>query len=641
MKEKEVRNEVPVFFEETTPSSDEPRQNDETEVGEKQEEAVAEQKEGEADVEGENTEYETSTEDEVSEEEYVSPIKLPPTPLRCSKRVPKANKREEFVYEENMCFYTQPKHTESRESEPTTVEEAMRSRDSREWQKAIQNEHDSLMKNDTWEYTDLPEGVKPLDTKWVFKKKVDENNQVKFKARLVARGCKQKEGVDYNEIYSPVLRYTSLKLLFAYAVKNDMHIHHMDVNTAYLQGTLEEDIYIQPPSGIKTHTKNKVCKLRKAIYGLKQSGRVWNAKLNEVLTKMEFQQLEADNCVYIKHTNNEKVLITVYVDDILIFSKSMECINDVKTDLKGHFDIKDLGEAKKVLGLQLERNLKNGSLTVDQSLYIKEILQRYNMADCKPTNSPLDSYQRLSKEMEPKTEAEAKEMENKPYREIVGSLMYLTQHTRPDITYAVNLVSRFSQNPGKVHLGAIKRILRYLKGTINVKLHFVKNDEEICGYSDADWAEDRDDRKSTLGYIFMFQGGAVSWASKKQPTVANSTTEAEYTATAFTTKEALWIRKLLTEIDPQLTAKPITIHSENRSSINLCQNEGFSQRTKHMDVRHHLIKENVEKGVIKMKFLPTEEMLADPLTKPVSGKKIMKFSEQTGLKMCITENDKD
>lgn len=357
------------------------------------------------------------------------------------------------------------------------------------------------------------------------------------------------------------------------------------------------------------------------MYGLKQGGRAWNKKLDTELKNMNFKQLEADTCVYIKEEGEETVIITVYVDDLLIWTRTEEKLNETKKKLQGKFEIRDLGKVRSILNMKITRNIEKGTLNINQSTYINEILKIYNMLDCKPVSAPLDKYQKITKEHEEQTE------------ETVGSLQYLAQLTRPDIAFATNLMSRFSQNPGTKHWGAIKRILRYLRGTIDLEIQYDKEaDNSLTAYSDADWAEDPTDRKSTTGYVTLCQGGAISWTSRKQQTVANSTTEAEYLALSSVVKEVIWIRKLARELESKLSEEPTTIFSDNKSAIKLSNNEGYSQRTKHMDVRHNFLKERVENGEIEICYVPTKYMVADPLIKAVSGRKILDFNYQVGMR---------
>lgn len=289
----------------------------------------------------------------------------------------------------------------------------------------------------------------------------------------------------------------------------------------------------------------------------------------------------------------------------------------MKYELSTKFRMKDLGEARQVLGMRITR--KGGAIGLDQQRYTEELLQRFNMVDCNPTSTPAEVNLRLTKAMSPKTEQEKERMQNVPYRELVGGLQFLAQCTRPDIAYSVNAVSSFCSNPGETHWTAAKRILRYLQGTKSKGLVFRKKDNaSFEGFSDADWGNDQDSRRSVTGYLFQFGDGSVSWSSRKQPTVALSTMEAEYMALSAASQEALWWRGFRSELLGR--KEPITIHCDNRSAICLAEKEiGYSPRSKHIDVRHHFVREQLENRTIEVKYIMSGDQKADALTKPVAG----------------------
>lgn len=278
--------------------------------------------------------------------------------------------------------------------------------------------------------------------------------------------------------------------------------------------------------------------------------------------------------------------------------------------------MKDIGEAHYILGMKITRDRLNGKLWMDQELYINNVLKKFNMSDCKPVSTPVDVNQKISKELCPQTEEEIDEMKKIPYQEAIGSLMFAAQISRPDISYAVGALARYNNNPGKAHWQAVKRVMRYLKGTINYKLQFTRDSKDyIEGFSDADWAGDVDDRKSTSGYIYKFQSGCISWNSKKQQTTALSTTEAEYMALSAASQEAIWLQSLIKELGG---STKVVVKCDNKSAINLTQNNTYHSRSKHIDIRHHFIRELVEDKRIIIEYLNTEEMTADILTKSLS-----------------------
>lgn len=517
--------------------------------------------------------------------------------------------------------------------DPLSIEDAKSSENWSKWKLAMKEEFKSLHENNTWELVDLPTNRKAIRNKWVFKTKKDEAGQVaRFKARLVVKGFSQRMGIDYNETYSPVVRYSTLRYLVGIAAKLNLDIDQMDAITAFLQSDLSEDIYMVQPEEFDDAT-GKVCKLNKAIYGLKQASRSWNEKLDRFLLGEGYRKSKLDPCLYIKLNNNKLIIIAVYVDDMLIFSNDKEMKADLKSSLLKNFKMKDLGVATSCVGLRISRDRSAGKIWLDQEPYINEILKRFNMIDCNPISNPLEANQKLTKEMSPKTEEERIEMQNIPYQEAVGSILYLVQGTRPDLTFAISNVSQFNNNPGKAHWQAIKRILRYIKGTSKMKLEYSKDaNSKIVGFSDSDWGGCTDDRRSCTGYVYIMNGGAISWASKRQTTVALSSTEAEYMALASATQEAMWFKQL----DEDLWRKPsepIMIHCDNQGALQLAKNDGYHNRTRHIDIKHHFCREKLRDGQILIEHIGTKEMVADSLTKSVTKEKTQFCAREMGLKM--------
>jgi hypothetical protein len=521
------------------------------------------------------------------------------------------------------------------EDEPYTFDEARSRSDGKQWEQAAQDEYDSIIKNKTWTLVDLPPGRKAIGCRWVFKVKRNAAGDIeRYKARLVAKGYAQMEGIDFQETFAPVAKFNSIRILLALAAQQDFEVHQMDVKTAYLNGDLEEDIYMQQPEGfIQAGEENKVCKLQRSIYGLKQSGRSWYRKIDNFFDNLGLQRTHADNCVYRLCKNEVVVIVAVYVDDLLILTNDLATLGGFKKELSNRFEMKDLGEVHFCLGIQVTRDRQKRTIRISQAKYIENVLKRFNMFDCKPIGTPLDANAKLSKNMSPTSVEEEEEMKNVPYQSAIGSLMYAMLGTRPDIAYAVGAVSQYSSNPGRSHWTAVKRIFRYLKGTTNYALEYEASDSKLVGYSDADWAGNIDDRRSTTGYIFLIAGGAVSWSSKKQPTVALSTTEAEYMALTQATKEGIWIRRLLMEISvkPELYRQSTVIRSDNQSCISLARNSIHHARTKHIDIQHHFVREKVENEEVELLFCPTDDMAADILTKGLTKEKHVRFSNMMGL----------
>jgi len=546
---------------------------------------------------------------------------------RRSSRPPKPKRMDEFI------TYSVE---ELSVSDPSSIEEALHCKDSEKWLEAIQDELRSHQENNTWETAVLPPNRKAINAKWIFKTKRNANGEiVRYKARLVVKGCTQKKGLEYEETYAPVIRYNSLRYLFGLAARYDLDIDHLDVVTAFLQGDINEEIYVKIPvinQDIKAVKQETIYKLKKAVYGLKQGSRCWNLKLDRVLTNLNFKRSTADPCVYQRNQGENILIIAIYVDDILIFSNNQKQKNDIKEKLKKEFKLKDLGEVTNCLGIRITRDRQRGLLWMDQSQYIDQVLNKFNMKDCNPSSTPLDKNQILTHEMSPKTKKEEEVMRNVPYREAIGCMMYAQLATRPDLAYGISVVSRFSNNPGVAHWQAVKRILRYLKGTKDMKLCFSNKDSNsIIGYSDADWAGDSEDRKSTTGYLFMTQGGAISWNSKKQPTVALSTTEAEYMALTSASQEALWLRRLMREISPAPKEGAIELMCDNKGAIDLSATSGYKPRTKHIDTKHHFIREKIESAQISVKYISTDLMLADVMTKALAKPRHYQLISKFGL----------
>ena len=511
--------------------------------------------------------------------------------------------------------------------EPSRYSEAVNGPEASHWKKAIESEYNSLIQCNTWKLVRLPTGRKAIGCKWVFKKKYNSKGLIeRYKARLVALGYAQVEGIDYDETFAPVARFTSIRLVLALAALLDLDIFQMDVDTAFLNGVLEEDIYMKQPMGfIDASKKDLVCKLKRGLYGLKQSPRIWNANIDEFLKGLGYKACGPDHCLYVLWSNTGKFIIVVlYVDDLIITGNDSTMLTNLKAQLSRKYKMKDLGELHWCLGMRVTRDRKKKTIKLDQAKYIGDVLKRFNMTECKPVATPAEPSVKLTKNT-------GSTNSNVPYMSAVGSLMYAMVGTRPDIAFAVGAVSRYASNPGDEHWRAVKRILRYLKGTAEKGLLFSGSTTSVgvnvIGYSDADWAGCHDDRRSTTGYLFQLGGAAISWSSKKQKTTALSSTEAEYMALAATIKEAMWLRSLLREAGfPQ--KKPTVIYEDNQSCMLFSKNPGKHDRTKHIDIRYHYVREQVvEFKNVTLIYKPTDEMVADMNTKPLGGAKFLKFRD--------------
>lgn len=521
---------------------------------------------------------------------------------------------------------------------PTTYKEAIQSSEQTEWKNAMSEEMQSLHKNQTWELVPLPKGKKSIGCKWVFNQKDDQaaKNGVRFKARLVAKGYAQTEGIDYSEVFSPVVKHSSIRILLALVAQYNLELAQLDVKTAFLHGDLEEEIYMSQPEGFKEAGKEKwVCYLKKSLYGLKQSPRQWYKRFDRFMIDLKYTRCQYDHCVYFKQlADGSFIYLLLYVDDMLIACKSKVEIDRMKAQLSQEFEMKDLGEARRILGMEINRDRVRSTVHLTQKQYLKRVLQRFNMnSKTKPVSTPMAPYFKLSALQSPKSDEERDYMKNVPYASVVGSLMYAMVCTRPDIFQAVSLVSRYMHNPGKTHWHAAKWILRYIQGTVDLGLKFEKSEDSlVTGYVDSDYAGDLDKQRSTTGYVFTMAKGPVSWRSILQSTIALSSTEAEYMAVTEAVKEAIWLQGLVTDLG--FKQQQVTIYCDSQSAIHLAKNQVYHSRTKHIDVRFHFIREILDEGDILLQKIGTEDNPADMLTKVITGIKFQHCLELINISHC-------
>jgi hypothetical protein len=525
------------------------------------------------------------------------------------------------------------------DTEPTTLAEALARPDGAQWQTAMKEELDSIETNRVYELVELPPGRKAIGCKYVFKIKRNADGTVeRYKARLVAKGFSQKEGVDFTETFAPVAKFQSIRTVLALAAAQGYPVHQMDVKTAFLNGDIEEEIYMQQPEGtVKPGQERLVWRLRKALYGLKQAPRMWYRKLDQYLQELGFTRSDADHSVYVRRdtARGSMVIIAVYVDDLVITGDTA-LVTATKAALGQRFDMKDLGEVHWLLGIEVAR--RGDTFQLSQRKYIADMLEAYGMTDARPVTTPADPHTTLTADMSPQSDEERSAMASVPYRNAVGSIMYLMVGTRPDLAAAVSAVSRFMADPGQQHWTAVKRILRYLRGTADWTLTLGGaggGAVELSGYCDADWAGDLDTRRSTTGYAFSLGRGTVSWCSKRQPTVALSSTEAEYMSASQAAREALWLRRLMAD----LGFGPVgatTIRCDNQGALALAKNPVHHQRTKHIDVQHHFIRELVEQGTVQLVYCATDDMVADVLTKPLPRDKHWRCCRALGLEPKVS-----
>ncbi|RVW94161.1 Retrovirus-related Pol polyprotein from transposon RE1 [Vitis vinifera] len=478
-----------------------------------------------------------------------------------------------------------------RKGVPNTIQEAFKIS---EWKKAVQDEIDALEKNGTWTITDLPIGKRSVGCKWIFTIKYKADGSVeRFKARLVARGFTQSYGIDYQETFAPVAKLNTIRILLSLAINQDCM------------------------------TKNQVCKLQKSLYGLKQSPRAWFDRFTKAVLKLGYKQGQADHTLFVKKSHAGKMaILIVYVDDIILSDNDMEELQKLKKYLSEEFEVKDLGNLKYFLGMEVARSRKG--IVVSQRKCILDLLKETGMLGCKPIDTSMDSQKKLG------IEKESTPVDRERYQRLVGRLIYLS-HTRPDIGFAMSAVSQFMHSPTEEHMEAVYRILRYLKMTLGKGLFFRKtenHDTEV--YSDVDWAGNIIDRRSTSGYCSFVWGNLVTWRSKKQSVVARSSAEAEYRALAQGICEGIWIKRVLSELG-QTSSSPILMMCDNQATISIAKNLVHHDRTKHVEIDRHFIIEKVTSETVKLNYVPTKHQTIDILTKALPRPNFKDLTFKLGL----------
>ena len=556
----------------------------------------------------------------------------PGPPTRRSTRMTKPFSKYRFDNEKAMIAPEPPNspnftNLPDQKFEPTTYKEAIACREQRLWKVAISEQLNALIANKTWELVRRPADASNIITsKWVFKVKYTQTGHVdRYKARLVARGFSQVQGVDYEETFSPTLRMESLRMLLALAAHFRYEIEQMDVPDAYLKGDLKETIYMKIPDGYDIpNSENQVLRLLRPLYGLKQSGREWNAKAKGLFRSMGFMAINSDCCVFLNQSE-PPVIIALYVDDLLIFSDSPEAIDKVKKQLFREFKMKDMGPATYILGIRIRRSANRTQLAIDQSTYIRKFLHEYGMGDATAISHPIDGYHSLTPAQpdEPRTD-------QREYQQRIGSMMYAMIGTRPDIAYAIGKLSQYCQDPSVRHRTAIDRVLRYLKGTVDLALLYDGTANPIC-YGDASYGDDATDRKSTYGHTLIMGNAAVIWASKKQRTISTSTVEAEYVSMCQASKTVVWASRWMRELFGDFLKTPIELLGDNQGSLDLIKNPENHSRTKHIDVQYHYIREVVQDGLMRTGYVSTKEMIADILTKPTKPAIFLMLRKKLGL----------
>lgn len=516
----------------------------------------------------------------------------------------------------------------------------------RHWLQAAKNEISQLEGNNTYVAEVPPEGANIVTCKWVFAVKYNQDDTVqKFKARLVARGFSQMHGIDYDETFAPTIRMDTLRAVLALVAIKDLETGQIDVNNAFTESTLKHLIYMSAPPGLDVK-QGEYLRLLQSLYGLKQAAHDWYFTCNGELIKLGFVSSESDPCMYIN--KSRELIVLVYVDDISIVSPSKQQIEWFKKQFAKAFKIKDLGELKKLLGIEIERDRATRTIRLSQTTYIKKVLEGLDMGEDRHRGKPdipLNGYDYISP-----ASPEEEHIDRIDYSRVVGKLMHMMVYTRPDIAFALGKLSQYMSNPAARHGHGIRALLRYLRSNSDMSITYSgkDNDAQLVGYSDADYAADKSDRKSTMGQVFMLGNGPISWSSRKQRSVSTSTTEAEYMALSECSRQAVWLINLFTELGyPEIvnpTHKQMNVNTsdnsevmmelkgDNNGAIALVKNRQVSERSKHIDVAYHYIRDLQKHGKINVNYIPTDEMRADGFTKPLAKQKFQRFLELIGMK---------
>ena len=505
---------------------------------------------------------------------------------------------------------------------PRNYAEAMRRPDRAKWEVAMDRELESIKDNDVWELVPRPMNQKVVGALWVLK--IKENGL--YKARFCAKGYAQQWGIDFTDTFAPVAKYTSVRTLFAIAAGLGLKVHQMDVVTAFLYGHLEETVYVEQPEGyVEPGHENWVYLLKRALYDLKQAPYAWYENIKAALRGFEFVRCEMDHGIFVTTKNGHLVYLVVYVDDLLIMGERTKDIEEIKDQLKNRYKMKDLGIARRFLGMDIEYG-EDGSIKLHLKQYLQGVLERHNLQDCNSVSTPMDTSVKLVATTDADALADPKE-----YQQIVGEIQFAAVVARPDVSCAVSTLAQFNIKPSSKHLAAAKRVLRYLKGTVDAGVVYSPPAGEATAFSDADWAGDQDSRRSRTGYVVMLNNGAISWRSTLQQTVALSTTESEYMALTEACKEVEWIRELLKELRYGDHDIPTVLSTDNQGALNLALNPVSHGRTKHIAIRHHYIREKVADKTVWIQHIPTEIMTADSLTKGLGRQKHARCAQLMGM----------
>ena len=490
----------------------------------------------------------------------------------------------------------------------------------RMWMDACRQELDSLHARHVYDLVDPPQGRRIIRNRWVFDKKTDG----RMKARLVAKGFSQVEGIDYNDIFSPVVRYETVRLMVSLAALKQWHMRSVDVKTAFLYGKLDEELYMEQPEGfIRKGQERKVMRLKRAIYGLKQAALQWWRALDKSMAAMGFRRTTSDSGIFVLNApNRPRVIVIVYVDDAIFMGADERAVNLSKASFMKAWECRDLGNTEEFLRMKIHR-YKN-TIALEQKDYLKKVLARFNMTNAKSVPTPLPSGYMPMPNAGP-----VNEQLRTRYQQVIGSLLYLMLGTRPDIAFAVTKLSQFAANPTEDHLNKAMYICRYLVGTQDYHLVYGQRSEGFMAYADADWGSDPNTRRSISGHLVYLGGAAISWLSRAQKTVALSSTEAEFMSLSDASRQLVWINSLMSELN--MPVKAIPLYGDNQGAIFIASNAVTEKRTKHMDIRYHYIREVIEQGKVSLYFVKTDENPADMLTKNLARDKFLMCRGHLGI----------
>ncbi|KAJ9536321.1 hypothetical protein OSB04_un000501 [Centaurea solstitialis] len=516
----------------------------------------------------------------------------------------------------NVCLYV----NFISENEPKEIDDALRDP---AWVSAMQEELAEFIRNNVWLLVPRPRKRTIIGSKWIFRNKLDEiGTIIRNKARLVAQGYRQEEGIDYDETFAPVARLEAIRLFLAFAAHMNFKVYQMDIKNAFLNGKLNEEVYVaQPPGFVDPKFPDHVYKLNKALYGLKQAPRAWYDTLSTFLLSKGFVRGKIDSTLFLKKYPKHILLVQIYVDDIIFGSTNPKLCEKFELLMKSEYKMSMMGELTFFLGLQIKQSEKG--IFINQGKYVHEMLKKFDLTSYTPMKTPMAPPLSLDKD------SKGKPVDVTLYRGMIGSLLYLTASC-PDIMYSTCLCARYQAEPKESHLTAVKRIFRYLKGTPNMGLWYSKDSGfDLTAYSDSDFAGCKIDRKSTTGGCHLLGGKLVSWTSKKQNSVSTSTAEAEYVAAGICCAQVLWLRNQLQDYDIQLSKIPI--YCDNTSAIAIANNPVLHSKTKHIEVRYHFIRDHVMNGDIELHFVPTEYQLADLFTKPLDVTRFNMLLSELGM----------